>query len=194
MAAFIPHVKAWLAVPDKEVEVEAKRLKQQQQQGAGATQEQEQEQGEQQGDEAGCGGGGGGDSGQLSEAEAKAICINRGLRLRELGQVTLLNMAACALATGRPEEALSQLDMILGHYDPDNAKALYRKGAALMALNRSEEAVEVLAKAAKIAPEDQLVKRKLAEARHVWQAEKKRQARAYSAFFSSGGGGGGGEE
>lgn len=103
-------------------------------------------------------------------------------------------MAASKLATGRPDEALKHLDMVLGHYDSDHPKALYRKGLALLALKRPEEAVEALAKAAKVEPGDALVQRKLAEAKRAWAVEKKRQTRVYSAFFASSGAGGGGEE
>lgn len=208
MAAYIPRVKAWLGVPHEEVEKEVKkeqeqrreqrRQQQQQQAGPGAAAA-EATAAEAEAVEAAAAATAAAEheaaAVEGSEAAAKAFVTGLGKELRELAGVSLLNMAACSLAKGEPEVALGHLDMVLTHYQSDHPKALYRKGLALLALKRSEEAVAALATAAEAEPGDVGVKRKLLEAKRVWAAEKKRQARAYSAFFASsdGGGGGGGE-
>jgi hypothetical protein len=123
------------------------------------------------------GGGGGGAEGEAIEA--------RVTRHEELMVVATLNLAACCLAQGVAAEAVAQLDGVLRFRPGPSlmAKALFRRGTALMALQRYEEAVHDLGKAAAAEQEDQVVQRKLAEAKRLYAAKRSREARAYAVFF-----------
>ena len=64
-----------------------------------------------------------------------------------------LNLAACALAGKRYEEALEEARLVL-KIDPKNVKAMYRAGKALCATSKFEEAVGVLKEANRLSPGD----------------------------------------
>ncbi|KAH7279338.1 hypothetical protein KP509_37G015300 [Ceratopteris richardii] len=71
-----------------------------------------------------------------------------------------LNMAACMLRLNRHEEAIMQCTMVLQE-NGNNVKALYRRGKARAALNRTDEAREDFKKLQKLTPEDKNVAREL---------------------------------
>ena len=50
------------------------------------------------------------------------------------------NMSVCSLKLRRFADAVVESDAILGKLDPDNVKAIFRKGTALVQLGRWEEA------------------------------------------------------
>ena len=66
----------------------------------------------------------------------------------------LLNRAACRLKTGEFPGVVEDCGRVLAG-DADNVKALFRRGQALVELQRLEEARADLLRAAKLAPKDQ---------------------------------------
>eukprot|EP00250_Pteridium_aquilinum_P020864 c2496_g1_i1 orf=522-1643(-) len=71
-----------------------------------------------------------------------------------------LNMAACMLRLNRYEEAIAQCSVVLQE-NGNNVKALFRRGKARAALNRTDEAREDFKKLQKLAPEDKTVVKEL---------------------------------
>ncbi|MCO5589482.1 hypothetical protein L7F22_043449 [Adiantum nelumboides] len=93
-----------------------------------------------------------------------------------------LNMAACMLRLNRYEEAIAQCSMVLQENE-NNVKALYRRGKARAALNRTDEAREDFKKLQKLAPEDKSVVKELRElAEHDKQLYMK-QKELYKGIF-----------
>ncbi|MCO5613267.1 hypothetical protein L7F22_067543 [Adiantum nelumboides] len=93
-----------------------------------------------------------------------------------------LNMAACMLRLNRYEEAIAQCSMVLQENE-NNVKALYRRGKARAALNRTDEAREDFKKLQKLAPEDKSVAKELrALAEHDKQLYMK-QKELYKGIF-----------
>ena len=59
------------------------------------------------------------------------------------------NMAMCSLKLQRPADAVAETDAILDRLDPSNIKAIFRKGTALLQLEKYEEAREQFRKGLK---------------------------------------------
>lgn len=68
--------------------------------------------------------------------------------------------------------------------DSDKAKALYRRGHALVRLNNQEEAVEALTQASKLAPGDGTIKKELREVKEKMAAQLAKEKAAYKRFFN----------
>ncbi|KAL3680264.1 hypothetical protein R1sor_023220 [Riccia sorocarpa] len=71
-----------------------------------------------------------------------------------------LNMAASMLKLERYEEAIGHCTIVLGE-DPNNTKALFRRGKARAALGQTDAAKEDFTKLKKLAPDDKAVLREL---------------------------------
>ncbi|GMI22362.1 hypothetical protein TeGR_g7452 [Tetraparma gracilis] len=93
-----------------------------------------------------------------------------------LRHVCLSNRAACFLKLGHPEKALKDAGECAG-LEPGYAKGWFRKGLALHAMGRYEEALPALAAAQKIEPGNKQVKQALqfAEAKLGQEMRKRMQ-------------------
>jgi tetratricopeptide (TPR) repeat protein len=90
--------------------------------------------------------------------------------------VTLSNRAACFLKLGQHEKAQQDAEKAL-EWNPDNVKAIFRRGLALHAMGQFADALPVLAKAHKLEPKNKQIKQALqfAEVR-LEQEMRKRMA------------------
>lgn len=75
---------------------------------------------------------------------------------------TYSNMAACYLKLNNPDRAISSCDSIL-LMDAMNAKATYRKAKAFRLLSEFDKSYNLLKSAAKLAPQDKIIRGELAE-------------------------------
>jgi tetratricopeptide (TPR) repeat protein len=75
------------------------------------------------------------------------------------------NLASCYLQLRKWDDCIQQCNNVLG-FDASNRKALYRRGQALTAVGRADEAVRDLKKALELSPESEkpTIKEKLEEA------------------------------
>ena len=85
----------------------------------------------------------------------------------------LLNKAATHLKMKEYEFAVAACNTVL-ESNPDNVKALFRRGTALLELNKLEEAKADLEKAVSVSPTDTTVAKTLEDVNHriAQQAEK----------------------
>ena len=98
------------------------------------------------------------------------------------------NRAAAYLRMGKHNECIEAATAVLAEA-PDNAKALYRRGKARLALGQTEAAEEDLRKAAKASPDDKAIRRALAEVRADRKKTQSAQASAFKGIFDDGEGG-----
>lgn len=102
----------------------------------------------------------------------------------------LLNMAACHLKLGDNTAGISAASEVLMR-DPDSAKALYRRGAARLALGQSEAAYEDLLRAWKLAPGDAGIAKELAAAKAALRQEREAEKRVFQGVLEKASNGGG---
>ena len=72
------------------------------------------------------------------------------------------NLAACSWKLGNHQHCVVHCTQVL-NVEPDNAKALYRRGVCYTALSEFDDAKADLRRAAEVSPSDQAVRRALAE-------------------------------
>jgi tetratricopeptide (TPR) repeat protein len=80
---------------------------------------------------------------------------------KELSLVLSNNLAACFLKTGKWEKVLEYASKVL-EGDPDNSKALFRRGTARIHLNEPDKAREDLSRAQSLTPDNKEIKKQLA--------------------------------
>ncbi|KAJ3176142.1 hypothetical protein HDU87_005519 [Geranomyces variabilis] len=88
------------------------------------------------------------------------------------------NMSACYLKQSRPEKCIELTAKVLA-LDPNNAKALFRRGQANIALENEDAAYADLLKAAELAPQDKGIRDALASAHAM---VKERAAKSDAVF------------
>eukprot|EP00798_Chlamydomonas_sp_ICE-L_P007961 gene7961-1177_t len=82
------------------------------------------------------------------------------------------------------EDAVEDCREVLGR-QPENVKAMYRLGRALIGTKQLEQAILELKAAAKVDPRDANVKGALTEARQLLTRHRQRQGQAYAKMFAS---------
>lgn len=94
------------------------------------------------------------------------------------------NAAACELKLGKHEECARRCDTILT-IEPNNTKALYRKGVCLRALgdDADEDPEPVLLKAAELEPDNAAVRKELAEIAQQKKKDKDKEKRLAQKMF-----------
>lgn len=94
------------------------------------------------------------------------------------------NIAACYLKLNQFDKAVQWSAKVL-EKEPNNAKALFRRGFAYLQLKEYEKAAEDLTEAAKLQPEDKAIKAALRQAKeHTAKAEEKYKQSFAQAFKS----------
>lgn len=97
------------------------------------------------------------------------------------------NGALMNIKLGNWEEAarLAQSALLVGGVkDADKAKALYRRGFALVRLRDEDAAVEALTEASKMAPGDAAITKELSEVKKGMAARLAKEKAAYKKFFT----------
>eukprot|EP00928_Gymnodinium_smaydae_P042027 TRINITY_DN2836_c1_g3_i1.p1 TRINITY_DN2836_c1_g3~~TRINITY_DN2836_c1_g3_i1.p1 ORF type:complete len:610 (-),score=145.89 TRINITY_DN2836_c1_g3_i1:215-2044(-) len=99
----------------------------------------------------------------------------------------LLNLALCCLRSSPVDawRALEHCEEVL-HFEPDNAKATYRKAKALMELGEETEAEWELVRACKLLPKDAAIRKDLECLRQRKREGKEREKAAYEGLFARG--------
>lgn len=82
------------------------------------------------------------------------------------------------------QSALQVADGSGGVKDADKAKALYRRGHALLRLKNEDAAVEALTQASKLAPGDAAITKELSEVKKNMAARIAKEKAAYKKFFT----------
>lgn len=103
-------------------------------------------------------------------------------QLEEAALPALLNRAACSLKLGDAQVAVQDCSTVLDK-QPHNAKALFRRGQARLALKAHEAALADLQQAVKASPSDAGIRAELEKARRLVQAGKAKQKAAYARMF-----------
>lgn len=109
----------------------------------------------------------------------------------------VLNMAACHLKKGAFHEAIAQCSVVLAE-EPNNVKALFRRGRARAQLGQSDGAREDLEKAQRLAPGDKAVLKELQALAGQDRSLEASRRKLYKGMFRAaanpapGGAGGGG--
>lgn len=94
----------------------------------------------------------------------------------------LLNLAAAKLKLGVCHEAAACCTEVLTH-QPDNVKALFRRGKARAALGQTEEAAQDLQRARRLDPQDQGIARELQLLSRTEQQERQAQKKLFGGKF-----------
>lgn len=97
------------------------------------------------------------------------------------------NGALMSIKIGNWEEAarMAQSALLVGGVkDADKAKALYRRGFALVRLKDEDAAVEALTEASKLAPGDAAITKELTEVKKNMAARLAKEKAAYKKFFT----------
>ncbi|XP_031554606.1 tetratricopeptide repeat protein 9C-like [Actinia tenebrosa] len=92
------------------------------------------------------------------------------------------NLAACHLAGGRWSKVLDNSSKVLQR-QPDNAKALYRRGQAYMKLQDIDRAKEDLKRASELEPTDNSIKRTLILLEKEYKKITEKEKKTYAAMF-----------
>jgi FK506-binding protein 4/5 len=103
----------------------------------------------------------------------------------EIQSLTVLvtnNMAACALKLQNWESALRHTAAVL-ELDPDNQKAIYRKGCACLNLNKIDEAIKYLRRAHELDSKDPAVKKQLANAYQKMKEYHEKERAMFKGIF-----------
>lgn len=98
----------------------------------------------------------------------------------------LLNRAACRLKVREFPGAAEDCSQVLAG-DPDNVKALFRRGQALVELQRLEEAKVDLLRAAKLAPKDQGIRQHYEGVKAALKSESGNFAKGFERMLEQGG-------
>jgi 3-phosphoinositide dependent protein kinase-1 len=98
----------------------------------------------------------------------------------------LLNRAACRLKTGEFPGVVEDCGRVLAG-DADNVKALFRRGQALVELQRLEEARADLLRAAKLAPKDQGIRQHYEGVKAALKSESGNFAKGFERMLEQGG-------
>ncbi|XP_057419231.1 peptidyl-prolyl cis-trans isomerase CYP40-like [Lotus japonicus] len=101
--------------------------------------------------------------------------------LRKTKSQIFTNSSACKLKLGDLQGAVLDADFAL--HEGDNAKALFRKGQAYMALNDIDGAVESFKKALELEPNDGGIKKEFAAARKKVADRRDQEKKAYAKMF-----------
>jgi len=102
--------------------------------------------------------------------------------LKELEQSCLLNIAVCKLKRGDFKEVISATTKVI-EADPNNLKALFRRGKAYSAMNDNEKAKEDLTKAMTIDKTDSEIRQELAKVKEKLLHSKKKEQQFYGGIF-----------
>ncbi|CAH8464159.1 unnamed protein product [Heterobilharzia americana] len=92
------------------------------------------------------------------------------------------NLAAAQLKVQAYDAAVMSCDAVL-QSDPENIKALFRKGKALLEMNEVDDAIPILQKVLTLAPGSQMASIELTRARAIRQKERERLSRSVSRRF-----------
>lgn len=95
-----------------------------------------------------------------------------------------LNIAACKLQLKDYEGVVEDCDQVL-ESDPNNVKALFRKGQALVNLKDWDKAEDMLKKALNIEPNDKGIRRELEKTKKAQQEEKVKEKQMYTRMFAA---------
>lgn len=94
-----------------------------------------------------------------------------------------LNIASCSVKLGLWRNAVNNCTSVL-ELSPDNAKALFRRGQAQLALKEYAEAVKDLERARVLSKEDPAVVAELTRAKAALDAEKAKEKKMFAKMFS----------
>ncbi|XP_032240458.2 tetratricopeptide repeat protein 9C [Nematostella vectensis] len=94
------------------------------------------------------------------------------------------NLAACHFETGRWPKVVDYCKKVLAH-QPENAKALYRRGTAYINLKDLDRAQEDLSKATNLQPNDAKIKRSQVLLVKELKKSTEKEKRTYEAMFSN---------
>ncbi|CAH8437879.1 unnamed protein product [Schistosoma rodhaini] len=92
------------------------------------------------------------------------------------------NLAAAQLKVEAYDAAIMSCDAVL-QSDPQNIKALFRKGKALLEMNEVDDAIPILQKVLTISPGSQMASVELARAQAVRQKEREHWSRSVNRRF-----------
>jgi pentatricopeptide repeat protein len=92
------------------------------------------------------------------------------------------NMAACHIKNGNWEKAVKACDKVL-EKQPNNAKALFRRGQSNLALKNLDKAETDLRKAIQIEPNDVGIRNELAKIKKIRDEYDAKQKREFAGMF-----------
>jgi len=101
---------------------------------------------------------------------------------KELRKAVHLNMGMCHLKVQNPDRAIEDCNYALA-LDPQNVKALFRRGQAYMLKRDAERAGEDLNNAARLAPDDKSIQQELRKHKQMEAHQHERQRKVFAAMF-----------
>jgi tetratricopeptide (TPR) repeat protein len=104
------------------------------------------------------------------------------VRIRAVEVPCCLNIAAVMVKESNFEEALKQCEKVL-EIEPENKKALFRRGQARFGLNDYELAVSDLTKLKELEPHDKSVILELTKVKKAMQEYCKKEKKLYGKMF-----------
>lgn len=100
----------------------------------------------------------------------------------EVNYNVYLNIGAVELKLNNPETAREACDEVLLN-DPQNAKALYRRGQAHIALKNYDDGLVDLEQAHRYMPSDKLIQNGYQRAKEIWRNYQNQQKSVYKNLF-----------
>ncbi|XP_055307468.1 peptidyl-prolyl cis-trans isomerase D [Sitodiplosis mosellana] len=102
--------------------------------------------------------------------------------LHQINSVVCLNIAAVELKLNNAENAKNSCDEVLLN-DPNNAKALYRRGQAHVVLKNYDDALVDLEQAYRSLPLDKNIQNEYQRAKEIWRNYQNQQKNVYKNLF-----------
>jgi tetratricopeptide (TPR) repeat protein len=103
-------------------------------------------------------------------------------QIDEIIVATYTNMALCYIKTDKKDRAIDVCTNALT-FDPNNVKALFRRGQVYLAKNNLDKAEEDLKAALAIEPNNASIRQELKKLTNKIAEEEKRQKRIFAGFF-----------
>jgi len=95
----------------------------------------------------------------------------------------LNNLSAAQLKVKAYKSAVASLDTVL-QFEPENVKALFRKGKCLDGMKKEAEAFECIKKASSLDPSNKQLRQEMERLKSVVNATKKKEAQMYQKMFN----------
>lgn len=102
--------------------------------------------------------------------------------LHQINSVGCLNLSAVELKLNNVENAKNACDEVL-LVDPNNAKALYRRGQAHIGLKNYDDALIDLEQAYRSLPKDKNIQNEYQRAKEIWRNYQNQQRNVYKNLF-----------
>jgi len=119
---------------------------------------------------------------QMASAGSVKLSDQQTQEIKTLSVAVFLNMAACHLKVNNAERALDDCNNAI-NLEPNNVKALFRRGQAYLLQRDTDRAREDLEKALKLSPTDKAIQQELRKLKDMEKQQLAKQKKAFAGIF-----------